>query len=400
MSIRTMLLLSFAALLSSLGLTASAAPPGGHLNISQVLVDDPNDPTSITIVGTDLLFGPDVPTVTLGEYVDPLVVVGVPTNETIVALLPENIIAGDYLLTVATGKGQSQNDEYDLTIGAVGPPGPQGEQGPQGPPGANGVDGAPGADGLPGEPGPQGEPGPPGADGKDGAPGEQGPIGPVGPQGPQGVEGPPGSITDVVCAPGESVTGFDPTGNPVCSTPIFPPTITVIASPNSGSATLQVKFTCSLTGKQGDYIYDWEFGDGGSLTRVGNIVVKNYITPGAYVAVCTAIPVVGDEVYIAGAEVSVASGSPLANAGDDIITTAGDLVFLDGSASTDPEADPLTYSWTFLDIPSGSAPAFNSTNVIMPTFIADEAGQYLVRLTVSDGTSSNSDTVVVIANQP
>ena len=122
MNIRTVLLLSFAALLSSLGLTVLAAPPGGHLNISQVLVDDPNDPTSITIVGTDFLFGPEAPIVTLGEYVDPLEIVGVPTNETIVALLPENIVAGDYLLTVATGTGQSQNDEYDLTLGAVGPP--------------------------------------------------------------------------------------------------------------------------------------------------------------------------------------------------------------------------------------------------------------------------------------
>jgi hypothetical protein len=211
MSIRTMLLLSFAALLSSFGLTVWAAPPGGHLNISQVLVDDPNDPTSITIVGTDFLFGPDAPTVTLGEYVDPLVIVGVPTNETIVALLPENIVAGDYLLTVATGIGQAQNDEYDLTIGAVGPKGSQGEPGTQGEQGPIGPEGPQGAQGVQGPSGPQGPEGPQGPVGPAGLPGAsimgpEGPEGPEGPQGPPGPEGPegpqgPAGISTVVYYP-------------------------------------------------------------------------------------------------------------------------------------------------------------------------------------------------------
>ncbi len=209
---------------------AAAKPPGGHLNINQVLVDDPNEPTSIEIVGEDLLFGSDGPVVMLGEYVDPLVIVGVPTDEVIVALLPENIVAGDYLLTVSNGNGQSQNDEYDLTIGAVGPQGPQGEPGPQGPhgepgpagpagdPGPAGADGAQGPQGLQGEPGPagipgkQGPPGPEGPEGQAGPKGDRGPggpigpvgppgpegdQGPVGPRGPQGVQGPPGPYTAV-----------------------------------------------------------------------------------------------------------------------------------------------------------------------------------------------------------
>lgn len=187
MSIRTLLLLSAVALLSALGLTVYAAPPGDHLNISQVLVDDPNEPTSITIVGTGFLFGPEAPTVTLGEYVDPLFVVGVPSNDTIVALLPENIVAGDYLLTVTTGTGQSQNDEYGLTIGAVGPQGPQGEQGPEGP------QGPPGEKGDTGGPGAQGEQGPPGDEGPLGPQGPEGPTGPPGADGADGMDGAPGA---------------------------------------------------------------------------------------------------------------------------------------------------------------------------------------------------------------
>jgi hypothetical protein len=189
-SIRSLLHLSIAVFFLSLGVTVSAAPPGGHLNISQVLVDDPNDPTSITIVGTDFLFGPEAPTVTLGEYVDPLIIVGDPTNITIVALLPENIVAGDYLLTVATGTGQSQNDEYDLTIGAVGPQGPQGEQGIQGERGPQGEQGLQGAQGPPGPKGDKGEQGNPGF------PGAQGDKGDKGDPGPQGEQGPPGPTAD------------------------------------------------------------------------------------------------------------------------------------------------------------------------------------------------------------
>ena len=103
-----------------------AAPPGGHLNVTEVLVDDPNNPTSIMIVGEHFLFGPSGPTVTLGEF-GPLAIVGIPTDTFIQATLPAMISAGDYLLTVSAGKGQSQNDEYDLTIGAVGPQGEQGD---------------------------------------------------------------------------------------------------------------------------------------------------------------------------------------------------------------------------------------------------------------------------------
>lgn len=190
---------------------ALAAPPGGHLNINQVIVDDPNNPTAITIVGEDLLFGASGPSVTLGEYLDPLIIVGTPTDQVIVALLPENIIPGDYLLTVATGDGQSQNDEYDLTIGAVGPEGPQGEQGIQGIQGEQGLQGIQGTRGEPGPPGNDGQNGLPGSIGQDGTScsatqgtgqatvqctdgtsatvydGEVGARGPVGAQGPSGI---------------------------------------------------------------------------------------------------------------------------------------------------------------------------------------------------------------------
>ena len=70
------------------------------------------------------------------------------TPTTIQAVLPQDIPAGDYLLTVTTkpDKKPKKNyhtskylDKYNLTIGAVGPQGPQGDQGPQGPNGPEGI---------------------------------------------------------------------------------------------------------------------------------------------------------------------------------------------------------------------------------------------------------------------
>lgn len=187
----------------------AAKPPGGHLNVEQVIVtveDDGSGPvTRLIIVGEDLDFGPGPISVSLGGIGDLNVD---DANDTVIqASVPTEIPAGDYLLTVGNGNGQSQNDEYDLTIGAVGPQGPQGEAGPQGavgrqgdsgPQGDTGPQGPAGALGPIGPQGPQGPQGSAGADGMSivGPQGPQGSSGPAGPQGPQGPTGPPGPGSD------------------------------------------------------------------------------------------------------------------------------------------------------------------------------------------------------------
>ncbi len=95
---------------------AAPKPPGQHLNVTEVTADI--DAGTLTIVGEDFDFGPGPLVVTLGEY--GLLTINFDDATLIDALLPVGIVAGDYLLTVSTGKGQSQSDEYDLTIGAVG----------------------------------------------------------------------------------------------------------------------------------------------------------------------------------------------------------------------------------------------------------------------------------------
>jgi hypothetical protein len=180
--------------------------PGGALRITSVfVVTDLND---VVIMGKDFSFcGMDIEdiVVTFNAFDDPLVITSfepdfIPEQglDRIIADLPDVVLEGDYLLTVSCatgGSGQSQNVEYDLTIGAVGPQGEQGKVGPPGPQGEQGKIGPPGDQGPQGKEGP---PGPQGEQGKIGPPGDQGPQGKVGPPGPQGEqgkigpEGPPG----------------------------------------------------------------------------------------------------------------------------------------------------------------------------------------------------------------
>jgi hypothetical protein len=89
-----------------------------------------------------------------------------------------------------------------------------------------------------------------------------------------------------------------------------------------------------------------------------------------------------------------ANGTPWANAGMSQSVTAGSTVTLDGSASSDPNGDPLTYAWTLTSKPAGSAAALSSATSVRPTFTADLAGTYVASLVVNDG-KVNSTTVTV-----
>jgi hypothetical protein len=100
------------------------------------------------------------------------------------------------------------------------------------------------------------------------------------------------------------------------------------------------------------------------------------------------------------ANITVATGNlpPVANAGPDQTVTTGQLVTLNGTGSTDPNSDPLTYSWCLKGRPVGSNATINGPNTAQPTFTPDVAGSYVICLTVNDGqVSSNSDTVIIEA---
>ena len=94
---------------------------------------------------------------------------------------------------------------------------------------------------------------------------------------------------------------------------------------------------------------------------------------------------------------------PVANAGPDQSVELGSEVTLDGSASGDPEDEPLTFSWSFIRLPVGSDVKLDDAAAEKPKFTAEDFGTYVVQLIVNDGTQdSPPDTVTVTteANNP
>jgi hypothetical protein len=83
--------------------------------------------------------------------------------------------------------------------------------------------------------------------------------------------------------------------------------------------------------------------------------------------------------------VSTTNSAPVANAGSDQTVAPGSVVSLDGTSSMDGDGDPLTFAWSFVSRPAGSAATLSGATAALPTFVADLPGTYVVQLIVNDG---------------
>ncbi|MGO2371177.1 MAG: PKD domain-containing protein, partial [Pseudoalteromonas prydzensis] len=96
-----------------------------------------------------------------------------------------------------------------------------------------------------------------------------------------------------------------------------------------------------------------------------------------------------------------ANSAPVANAGDDKATVVGEVIYLDGTASSDADNDELSYSWSFISKPQDSVAELDNTEVYNPSFIVDKSGDYVVGLIVSDSIDqSEQDLVKISAIEP
>jgi mono/diheme cytochrome c family protein len=99
--------------------------------------------------------------------------------------------------------------------------------------------------------------------------------------------------------------------------------------------------------------------------------------------------------------VTVSGGNiaPTASAGADQAIVTGSVVTLDGSGSSDPDSDPLTYAWTLV-APAGSSAVLSDATIVNPTFTADVDGTYTATLVVNDGTDDSAPNDVVVTASP
>ncbi len=87
------------------------------------------------------------------------------------------------------------------------------------------------------------------------------------------------------------------------------------------------------------------------------------------------------------------NSAPTANTGGPYLGAVNTSIVFDGSGSSDPETDPLTYVWDFGDGSSGSG--------VMLTHSYTDAGVYTVCLTVNDGDlSSEANCTMAVVYDP
>jgi hypothetical protein len=97
--------------------------------------------------------------------------------------------------------------------------------------------------------------------------------------------------------------------------------------------------------------------------------------------------------------VTTVNSAPVANAGPDQTVFVLQVVTLDGSRSSDVDGNALTFSWTFVSRPAGSAAALTNPAAANPTFVVDQPGAYVVQLIVNDGSVDSPPDAVSITTQ-
>lgn len=95
-------------------------------------------------------------------------------------------------------------------------------------------------------------------------------------------------------------------------------------------------------------------------------------------------------------------GAPVADTKlQDRAITLGETTQLDGTASNDPDNDPLSWHWRLSEIPEGSVKSLTTGSVAVIPFTPDVEGSYDVELWVDDGSHvSDVHSLTIYANVP
>lgn len=100
------------------------------------------------------------------------------------------------------------------------------------------------------------------------------------------------------------------------------------------------------------------------------------------------------------ATITTNSLPPVADAGADQESTAGQLVHLNGQASHASSGFSLTYLWSFVTKPAGSVAALIDAATATPSFTPDAPGTYVIQLIVNDTLLDSEAATVVVEAGP
>ncbi len=115
----------------------------------------------------------------------------------------------------------------------------------------------------------------------------------------------------------------------------------------------------------------------------------NFLRPREFLAANHPVPVDIPRVRyeVLTRRVRTGNDAPVADAGPDQIGVSASTITLDGSASYDPDGDPITYQWTQIAGPNVN---INGATNVKATFPATESQTYAFRLTVKDSYGAQS----------
>lgn len=169
------------------------------------------------------------------------------------------------------------------------------------------------------------------------------------------------------------------------------------ANPTSNS---QPTWTWSSNSGNGTFRYDSSGAGGGGLsaeTTATSYTPASPLADGTYTLTVEERDDAGNWSPAGSYSITVDTNNqpPVANIVAPGTAVVGNAVTLNGSGSSDPENDPLTYSWSVTSSPAGATWSFGTPSAATTSFVANQGGSYTVALQVTANVGSDTATAAI-----